>query len=158
MYICTYISLRSVAFLLFAYANVAEILKRCGSMARKLILKYSQMYTVHMYVCMHTMYTRLYTLHTYVRTGFGRAYKLPSCLMVVAFLLLDATQVCHSKKHIHMHIHIHTHTLTEAHRYTQAYLHNIRIYFYIYSFCIFIHFRTLKLSNTLQANRMTMAK
>lgn len=65
-------------------------------MARKLILKYSQMYTVHMYVCMYTMYTRLYTLHTYVRTGFGRAYKLPSCLMVVAFLLLDAT-------HTHTH-------------------------------------------------------
>lgn len=45
-----YISVRSVAFLLSAYANVAEILKRCGSMARKLILKYSQMYNVHMYV------------------------------------------------------------------------------------------------------------
>lgn len=36
-------------------------------MARKLILKYSQMYTVHMYVCMYTMYTMyILYIHMYV--------------------------------------------------------------------------------------------
>lgn len=62
---------------------------------------------VHMYVyvvCM--LYSTLYSLATYLHTVFGRAYRLPSSLMVVAFLLLDATQVCHSRAHTHTHTHL----------------------------------------------------
>lgn len=108
---------------------------------------YVCMYVYHVYQAIYSTYICTYWLWQGIQTS----------------IMLDGRRVsalrCHSSVSLEKtHTHTHTHTLTEAHRYTQAYLHNIRIYFYIYSFCIFIHFRTLKLSNTLQANRMTKAK
>lgn len=117
VYICTYISLRSVAFLLFAYANVAEILKRCGSMARKLILKYSQMYTVHMYVCMYVYHVYRAIYSTYICT-----YWLWQGIQ--SSIMLDGRRVsalrCHSsvsleKTHTHTHTHTHTDRGTQIH-------------------------------------------
>lgn len=106
VYICMYIHISSIC----CFSPLC--LCKCSGNTKKMRLNGSQadsevLANVHCtYVCMYVYHVyHVYTLHTYVRTGFGRAYKLPSCLMVVAFLLLDATQVCHSKKHIHIHTH-----------------------------------------------------